>query len=328
MYKEFYYDGDVEGQQKYHFDLNHGYETFDERLQRPLDEGLASICKYLLQKFSSTSSGITLREAVQYADFACFRGTLQKFAATFFETQRPKDRGWKFMIVKFQGVFFIQELETDARQEEKIKETAYEKLATYWGLKFERYILAENGKMPDSRSPVSTIVQTNAIFKLHFNPLPEIPKSITVFYSAEIDGISKEGKHMEVKTRNHRSVIHHRIMNWWLQCRLANIKKITFGMREDGIVKTLETCSIWKLENLHCRHPKRAYDFDIAMNSIHFFLHQIKSFYNNHLKMNEVLIIERKPMELNVQCSIQKANYSQIFSEDFLRFFGPKKRRY
>uniref|UniRef100_A0AC34GBB5 Decapping nuclease n=1 Tax=Panagrolaimus sp. ES5 TaxID=591445 RepID=A0AC34GBB5_9BILA len=146
MYKEFFYDGD-EGHQRYHFDLNHGYETFDERLQRPLDEGLASICKYLLLKFSSTRPGITLREAVQFADFACFRGTLQKFAATFFEAQRPhKDRGWKFLIVKLQGVFFIQELETDARQEERIQETAYEKLATYWGLKFERYILAENGK--------------------------------------------------------------------------------------------------------------------------------------------------------------------------------------
>uniref|UniRef100_A0AC34G5U5 Decapping nuclease n=1 Tax=Panagrolaimus sp. ES5 TaxID=591445 RepID=A0AC34G5U5_9BILA len=230
MYKEFFYDGD-EGHQRYHFDLNHGYETFDERLQRPLDEGLASICKYLLRKFSTTRPGITLREAVQFADFACFRGTLQKFAATFFEAQRPhKDRGWKFLIVKLQGVFFIQELETDARQEERIQETAYEKLATYWGLKFERYILAENGKIPDSISPVSTIVQTNAIFKLHFNPLPAIPKPITVFYSAEIDGICK------------------------------------------------------------------------------------------------VLIIERKPADLNIRCNIQKANYSQIFSKDFLRVFGPKRR--
>ena len=51
------------------------------------------------------------------------------------------------MIGKYQGVYFIKELGTDARQTAIHRETAGQKRASFWGSKFETYIFAENGKV-------------------------------------------------------------------------------------------------------------------------------------------------------------------------------------
>lgn len=65
------------------------------------------------------------------------------------------DTGFKYVIFKFEDVFFIMQLDTDAVLEERAHETKRSKQLTYWGQKFETYIFAAKGE-----------VRFNDVFKL------------------------------------------------------------------------------------------------------------------------------------------------------------------
>ena len=128
---------------------------------------------------------------------------------------------------------------------------------------------------------------------------------------------------MEVKTRSSTAPMRD-IMGWWLQCKLANIKNITVGLRENHIVKELENVSLDDLQNLYCVDYQMNYDFDMAMNSIHFYLNEIKTYFNENLSSLEALIIERKPNSIDVQCSIEELNIDTFFSQKFQDLYGPR----
>ena len=66
------------------------------------------------------------------------------------------------MICKYQDVFFIKQLGTEARRNALERETPKQKLGTYWGCKFETYVFAERGKV--SLSTLNMIVNSNEIF--------------------------------------------------------------------------------------------------------------------------------------------------------------------
>ena len=82
-------------------------------------------------------------QAVHFAEL--FRGTLTKLAETFFASRRSEEDGWRFMIGKYQGVYFIKEFGTSCRRNDR--KNADQKLASFLGKKFETRIFAENGKV-------------------------------------------------------------------------------------------------------------------------------------------------------------------------------------
>ena len=69
---------------------------------------------------------------------------ITKFAASSYE---EGGIGFKYAITKFNDVFFLMELDTDARISERANETEKTKMFTYWGHKFETYIFAREGEV-------------------------------------------------------------------------------------------------------------------------------------------------------------------------------------
>uniref|UniRef100_A0A914QN88 Decapping nuclease n=1 Tax=Panagrolaimus davidi TaxID=227884 RepID=A0A914QN88_9BILA len=177
-----YYDHQsFASKQNIDFHLSDGIATFDPR---PLDEGLTNILSYILKV---TQPNTPLKQAVSNADFVCFRGTLTALAVTPYSRD---DTGFKFVITKFHGVFFIMQLDTDAILEERANESKRSKLLTYWGQKFETFIFAAKGETPDTKSPVSTWIETLGCFSMTLSPRT-LERPLNVFYVAEIDGLDK-----------------------------------------------------------------------------------------------------------------------------------------
>ena len=132
------------------------------------------------------------------------------------------------------------------------------------------------------------------------------------------------GEHMEVKTRSIKSRLPpEKVMSWFLQSKLANIKNITVGIRDQHIVKRLENHSIEDLQRQYFKATNFKHDFDISLNSIHFYLDQIKTYFHRYLRTSQALIIERKPNSLDVECFVEAMNPSSFFSKEFQDFYGP-----
>ena len=69
-------------------------------------------------------------------DFVCWRGLVTALACSPYE--RKKDN--MFSIIKFQGTFYMCEIETESQKHERLNMTDQNRAFTYWGHKFESYI--------------------------------------------------------------------------------------------------------------------------------------------------------------------------------------------
>uniref|UniRef100_A0AC34FGG5 Decapping nuclease n=1 Tax=Panagrolaimus sp. ES5 TaxID=591445 RepID=A0AC34FGG5_9BILA len=296
------------------FDLSEGFETYDPK---PSDEGLSAVLQYILKK---AEPGQSLKEVIHEADFVCYRGNLTKISASPYE---QGGIGWKFAITKFKDTFFFMELDTDTRIEERKKATPKEKMFEFWGHKFETYIFAKEGEEPTPKDPVSTWEEMGAFFVTSFPENGEKEPEIKVFYSAEMDGLDSEGKHVEVKTQFKNLFIGRffskKAMKWYIQSKLVGIDDVVVGFRtESGIVNKVKKVNLEGLEQ-KCKEWKS----DVCFRTCQHVFNQIRHFYNQQIKAGEMLIVERKPDSLMVEYQVVPENTYAVLTEEFKNHFAP-----
>jgi RAT1-interacting protein len=118
-----------------HFDLNHGFETFQSKQAE--DEKLNMLLKYIMQ----VSDGSNLKKCIHDSEYVTWRGTMTKIGSSPYLTQDSD--AWKIVCCKFQGVIFLCEMTTEIKLEKQAQESPLQKRQTYWGHKFEQYITTD-----------------------------------------------------------------------------------------------------------------------------------------------------------------------------------------
>ena len=115
------------------FDLNHGFETF--RPKPPSEEKLDQLLKYII---AISEPATSLRKNIHDCNIVSWRGTLTRICSSPHLSQNSD--AWRIVCCKFQGVFFICELTSDAKLKFRENETELQKRQTYWGHKFEQFV--------------------------------------------------------------------------------------------------------------------------------------------------------------------------------------------
>uniref|UniRef100_A0AC35GFI8 Decapping nuclease n=1 Tax=Panagrolaimus sp. PS1159 TaxID=55785 RepID=A0AC35GFI8_9BILA len=160
-----------------------------------------------------------------------------------------------------------------------------------------------------------------AFFVTSFPEDGEKESEVKVFYSAEMDGLDKDGKHVEVKTQFKNLFIgrffEKKAMKWYIQSKFVGIDDIIVGFRtESGIVNRVKKVN---LEGIYqkCKSWKK----DVCFRTVQHVLNQIRYFYNHRIKSGEMLIVERKPDSLMVEFQVVPEGSYQILTEEFKHHF-------
>lgn len=119
-----------------YFDLNHGYKTERHIEKDPsIKENLRPLLHWMAvnkERFTEKSHP----QRLKFPQFLTWRGNLTKLMCTPYENRDD----WMFCAQKFQGVIYINNLETDLSLSNRQNMTEQQKLMTYWGHKFEKYL--------------------------------------------------------------------------------------------------------------------------------------------------------------------------------------------
>ncbi|KAE9551231.1 hypothetical protein FO519_005564 [Halicephalobus sp. NKZ332] len=256
---------------------------------------------------------------IKEADVVCWRGMITKMAASPYE---ENGTGWKFAIEKFQNTFFFHEMDTDAIIQNTEKQNEEDKKYSYWGHKFETYIFAERGKDPTPDEPVSTWEEMKAAF---FTVIPGNSETkeaeIKVFYAAEMDGLDSENRHVEVKTQAHKlwknKYFQKKAMKWWIQSHIVGINYLVVGIRDEkGIVSRLEKVDLEVL-----RERCNQWNGNVCLRTFQHVVNQVRTRYDQLVKPDEILIIERKPNENTVSFLVVPKNSTEILTPEFRKKF-------
>ncbi|KAJ1373559.1 hypothetical protein KIN20_035989 [Parelaphostrongylus tenuis] len=86
-----------------YFDLNKGFETFEDLID---DDKMDLLLDWIV---SQAPPGASLKEVLRNADFVCRRGSLVRIASTVF----CRDDTWEVVAARVKGVIFLCERETE-----------------------------------------------------------------------------------------------------------------------------------------------------------------------------------------------------------------------
>ncbi|CAJ0595236.1 unnamed protein product [Cylicocyclus nassatus] len=119
------YEAALDNEAKVEFDLNIGFDTFEDKEEKKLEVLLEWIVSQAPEKDS-------LKKVLHEADIVCRRGLLTRIAATPYTS-----RDWEFAAARVEDVIFLCEGEHYQLMKSM---TPREQLMTYWGFKFEQYM--------------------------------------------------------------------------------------------------------------------------------------------------------------------------------------------
>lgn len=186
-------------------------------------------------------------------DIICTRGPIKTLLLTPFE----RYSGWILCASKFKGTIYLIFYQSDDRKEQVLNFTSEQKLNLIRGFEFEEYMLSDT---PFGSDDVSATCDINGEFHCVFES--KLNKK-TLLYSAEIDGIRSQqvvedtvvGKSVElIELKTTPSNIcgrnglrdPNRMLSWWAQCHLADIKTIICGCKEkSGEIKRIQEIKLY-----------------------------------------------------------------------------------
>lgn len=225
-----------------HYNLSKGYEMAILKNEE-INEKLDSMLKWIL-----TNRDKVVRKSVsqnQYRlsyDFVCFRGLLTTLTCSPYEHRE----GWIICATKFRGTIYLCAFETQEKKKRRQHATDKDKLAMFWGRKFEHYVTSD---VPKGQSNEKGVVNENEEFCIACETKL---KENRILYGAEIDCIDPSQKiipnltshYIELKTnreisfeRQDRNFRRYKLLKWWAQSFLVGIPKLVVGFRDDdGIV--------------------------------------------------------------------------------------------
>lgn len=225
------------------FDLNEGYEEhINKPTETPKLDRLLEFASYR-QKMSQN-----VKSTLKNADFVSYRGLLVKIASTLYS---PKD-AWIVCVTKFQDVYFLCEFRTAEKLQAIADMSPREKLMTYWGHRFERFLLSPQPSQVGSAAGKSGAAPVNLNEECFSIVRTKLDKHRLVF-GGEVDGIDPTtNEYLELKTnrfietpKHMETFLKFKIVKWWLQSFLIGINTIICGYRDDGgKVRVLEKMGV------------------------------------------------------------------------------------
>ena len=151
-------------------------------------------------------------ESVSDVHIITQRGILKDIGYT---NHDPYKNHWKFEACKFKGKVYIRKLEED--QAEKWDDWRIQN--SYWGKKFGEHVIQQE-------------TGTKATYRI----LKGTIGNKSVLLSAEVDAISNDGKHMEIKTC-FANKIKDKVPQAWLQSHLGMVDFLYYGLKtKQGMV--------------------------------------------------------------------------------------------
>ncbi|XP_019724083.1 decapping and exoribonuclease protein-like [Hippocampus comes] len=234
----------VEPDETPNFDLRNGYSDRDKKVDENVRKTLEHILQWILVNKSKLMQR-TAASALADFDFVTSRGRLTKVLCTPYEGQME----WSLAITKFQGVFYINEVETASACLARQNYTESHRENMYWGYKFEQYMRADKvDGVPDSTG----VVNFNEAF---YSVVRTRLSDHRLLYSGEVDCRDKDPNapappacYVELKTTREisadRQSKFHRftLLKWWAQSFLLGVPRIVVGVRnDDGVVVSVRT---------------------------------------------------------------------------------------
>lgn len=207
-------------------DLRHGFDKFVEKNTRSHLIPILSV----LNQFPSRPN----------AEIITWRGVLTRILGTSFDHRTD----WSMVGCLRNGILFIEE-------ERLVKvQSGKEKMATYWGHKFENLCLVPHDLPPHEVQSLSVRRETPVNANSEFDIVVKTKLGKYRFViGAEIDGVDESGKeYIELKTTKQirnawdQSIYNDKLMKYWLQSYLAGVPKIIVGVRDPkGRLRNFET---------------------------------------------------------------------------------------
>nr|XP_057946910.1 decapping and exoribonuclease protein-like isoform X2 [Doryrhamphus excisus] len=243
----------VEPDQVPNFDLRDGYNDRYVKRDENFKKGLTHVLHWILANKSNLKKRASSSLASD-VDFVTSRGRLTKVLTTPYENLSS----WLLAVTKFQGILYINEVETEAARIARNNRTETHEENIYWGYKFEQYICSDTiDGSPDS----SGVVNSNEAF---YTVVQTSLKDHRLLFSAEVDCRDKANTsdppacYIELKTANNilsdnqRSKFRRfKLLLWWAQSVLVGVPRIVAGFRnDDGVVESVKTFEVNNIPKL------------------------------------------------------------------------------
>uniref|UniRef100_A0A3Q3E7W6 Decapping nuclease n=1 Tax=Hippocampus comes TaxID=109280 RepID=A0A3Q3E7W6_HIPCM len=235
----------VEPDETPNFDLRNGYS--DRYIKR--DENVRKNLEHILQWILANKSKLMQRTAASALadfDFVTSRGRLTKVLCTPYEGQTE----WSLAVTKFQGVFYINEVETASACQGRQNRTESHEENIYWGYKFEQYICADKiDGTPDSTGVVNSNEAYYSVVRTRLS-------DHRLLFSGEVDCRDKDPNapappacYVELKTsgemytdKQRSKFRRFKLLKWWAQSFLLGVPRIVAGFKnDDGLVVSVRT---------------------------------------------------------------------------------------
>ncbi|KAI8512322.1 hypothetical protein Bbelb_089610 [Branchiostoma belcheri] len=278
------------------FDLTEGYDTLikrDEDEKEHLDHILRWILKnrrkFVLARRSISSSSETGEQETGaehargdsqlHTDFIAWRGHFTKLLCTPYENQD----GWTMAVSKFNGTWYISEVETPEQRDRRVNMADRQRQMTYWGYKFEQYLTAAE---PRGKTETSDPVNTNEAF---CTVIRTRLNTHSLVFSGEVDCRAADDHmrapqcYIELKTsremftpQQQRNFRRYKLLKWWAQSFLPGVPRIVCGFRDDsGVVHFLETFKTMEIPNI-IKADSHTWNPSVCVNFCDQFLSHVK----------------------------------------------------
>ncbi|GMT34940.1 hypothetical protein PFISCL1PPCAC_26237, partial [Pristionchus fissidentatus] len=199
-----------------YFDLKKGLETFTDK-GRILQ---AEPCLHPLCKWACAQGGNTIKEVFAGAEFASWRGTINRIATTLYIKE-----AWTIVALKLGGVIILSEQSKRYCGNPK-------DVGTYSGFKFEQYMTTDrpNGE-PDHDEPVDNRPTFEIMVR---SDLSLDGRKIKLCCGAEIDALSGD-EPVELKTANANArVLLNRNLKNVVQSEIVGVRRLVKGLKKSS----------------------------------------------------------------------------------------------
>ncbi|XP_015111817.1 decapping and exoribonuclease protein [Diachasma alloeum] len=309
------------------FDLNDGFALMQRRPDSLDDEKLENILRWIEGNHQKILADQRNPRWLR-PHFICYRGPLAKILKSPYQDRY----GWMICAMKFKGTIYICPFDTEEEKRQKTKETERDKRMTFWGKRFEHYMLSDTPYHRGDSSPVNESTEFCCVFESRLN-------DHRLLYAAEVDGLCSDEKFedplpldrlkfMELKTDKLNATPGQEIMrkkvkslNWWAQSYLVGVEDIVCGYRDDrnGVVRRLENKSVSGLE----RDSRKFWNPSVCMNFYDDFL----TFMKRTVKKNydqAVYKFERLPNSNKIIVETLPATSDYAFLPEWYISFAKK----
>jgi len=252
------------------FDLNHGYRTNHVQKDPDKKSNLKTMLNWMVANKSKFYPSKNKRGDFNYIrppKIVTNRGYITKIMLTNYECRDD----WMLVAQKFNGIIYVNDVETELRLEKRKNSDERLKRMQYWGHKFEKYVTepSHGGALSAEEKRARAVNTNEAYFSVVASRFGD---HVSVVIGAETDCVAADRqnaphRHVELKTSREITCKHHRqnflrekALKWWAQSFLCGTPTLVCGFRDDrGVVKSLERYEVRAMPEMARKEVRNAW---------------------------------------------------------------------